>query len=75
MRCDESDPLYQVTFKKEGNFNVYGKRRLGRPRGHWAESTMEIALDKHHNMDFERDKDFFYLAIEGLKAPVPEQWK
>lgn len=26
-------------------------------------------------MDLERDKDFFFIAQEGLKAPVPEQWE
>jgi len=26
-------------------------------------------------MDLEQDKDFFFIAQEGLKAPVPEQWQ
>ena len=26
-------------------------------------------------MDLEKDKDLFYIAKEGLKAPLPEDWK
>lgn len=26
-------------------------------------------------MDLEKDKDLFYIAKEGLKAPLPEPWK
>ena len=26
-------------------------------------------------MDIEKDKEFLYIAREGLKAPVPEPWK
>ena len=26
-------------------------------------------------MDLEKDKDLFYIAKEGLKAPLPENWK
>lgn len=26
-------------------------------------------------MDLEKDKEFLYIAEEGLKAPVPEPWK
>ena len=71
MRCEESEPLYQFTFKRDGNFNVYGKQRVGRPRGHWAEFTMEMAMNKHHNMDFERDDInhhllLFCLAIDRI---------
>jgi len=25
-------------------------------------------------MDLENDKEFLYIAEEGLKAPVPEPW-
>ena len=26
-------------------------------------------------MDLEKDKDLFYIAKEGLKAPLPKDWK
>lgn len=26
-------------------------------------------------MDLEKDKKYFYIAKEGLKAPLPEQWQ
>ena len=26
-------------------------------------------------MDLEKDKEFLYIAQEGLKAPVPEPWE
>jgi hypothetical protein len=26
-------------------------------------------------MDLDHDKEFFWIAREGLKAPLPENWK
>ena len=49
----------------------YGKRRVGRPRGHWAETTMENALNKHNGMQFDSEDTnhhvfVFCLAIDRL---------
>ena len=44
MRCEKTDPLYQVTLTDQGGFNVYMKQRVGRPRGHWAEDVMNKAM-------------------------------
>ena len=43
MRCEEEDPLYQVTFRGE-TFTGYETLRLGRPRGHWAATTIKETL-------------------------------
>ena len=40
----QDDPLFQVTFKEDGRINVYKKRRVGRPRGWWAEDAMDISM-------------------------------
>ena len=71
MRSEETDPLYQATFKPTGEFNTFDKKRVGRPRGHWAESTMGMALEKHGNMEFERDNVnhhvyLFCLALDRI---------
>ena len=34
-----------------------------------------IEYAKWLGMDLEKDKDLFYIAKEGLKAPLPENWK
>jgi centrosomal protein CEP164 len=30
---------------------------------------------KYLGMDMHEDRDLFYIAKEGLKAPLPDQWK
>lgn len=30
---------------------------------------------KYLGMDMSEDRDLFYIAKEGLKAPLPDQWK
>ena len=30
---------------------------------------------KYLGMDMQQDRDLFYIAKEGLKAPLPDQWK
>ena len=55
MRAEEDDPMYQVTFKTSGEYNVYKKRRVGRPRGSWAEESMSMALEELEGMEFDRD--------------------
>ena len=30
---------------------------------------------KYLGMDIKEDRDLFYIAKEGLKAPLPDQWK
>ena len=30
---------------------------------------------KYLGMDMQEDRDLFYIAKEGLKAPLPDQWK
>ena len=54
IRCKESDPMHQVTFKGDG-FNGYDFRRVGRPRGHWAECTITETLNDTEELDYERD--------------------
>ena len=34
-----------------------------------------IEYAKWLGMDLEKDRDLFYIAKEGLKAPLPENWK
>ena len=38
-----------------------------------AEEVEEYA--RYLGMDIEKDKDLFYISKEGLKAPLPEEWK
>jgi hypothetical protein len=47
-------------------------RRLARDR-HCLRQILEYA--KWLGMDVEVDRDLLYIAREGLKAPLPEQWK
>ncbi len=41
------------------------------------EPTEEEILEKAKwlGMDIEKEKDLFWIAREGLKAPLPEDWK
>lgn len=34
-----------------------------------------IEYAKYLGMDLQNDKDLFYIAREGLKAPLPEPWR
>ena len=63
MRCDERDPLYQCTFTNVGTYNVYGLRRVGRPRGHWGESVMNMAMMERQGIEFDRDDVGHYLYL------------
>ena len=42
-------------YTPQGTFNVYERRRVGRPRGHWAEYTMRLALEKLEGEKFDRN--------------------
>ena len=63
MRCEKSDPLYQVTFTEQGGFNVYMKRRVGRPRGHWAEEAMNNAMLQLTGNKFDREDYDHYIFL------------
>ena len=65
LRADHDDPLYQATFKDEGSFNVYAKNRVGRPRGHWAEDTMNKAMQQLANGEFDREDPIHYIYLIG----------
>ena len=72
MRCDLRDPLYQCTFTDFGTYNVYGRRRVGRPRGHCGESAMNMAMLEKQGMEFDRDDagHYLYLFCEAFnRAP------
>ena len=66
---NEEDPLYQSTFTSAGNINVYRKKRVGRPRGWWAEDTMNIAMNWLQGEPFDRDDitHHIYLFTEAIK--------
>ena len=68
IRSEEEDPLFQATFTTEGKYNVYEHRRVGRPRGHWAEEAMAYTLDHLEGVIFERENDSHvtYLFSEAL---------
>ena len=34
-----------------------------------------VEYAKYLGMDLKQDEDLFYVAKEGLKAPLPDQWK
>lgn len=38
-------------------------------------STEILEYAKFLGMDLQKDRDLFYIAKEGLKAPLPEPWK
>ena len=68
MRCEEKDPMYQVTFDKEG-LKKFEDRRVGRPRGHWAETTIAEVIEDEENMTYERGNVdqlllVFIMAVE-----------
>ena len=70
MRCNKEDPMYQVTFADEG-FNGYDYRRVGRPRGHWAETTIKETLQEIEELEYERENTdhmlmAFIYAIERV---------
>ena len=74
MAENEADnPLYQVTFNEEGMINVYRKRRVGRPRGWWAEDAMNSAM-KHLQNEQEFDRDdmthHIYLFSEVIRRII-----
>ena len=54
IRTDEQDPMNQVTFSSEG-FTGYDYRRVGRPRGHWAETTIMETLKETEELEYERE--------------------
>ena len=72
LRCDHNDPLYQATFTDEGSYNVYNKRRVGRPQGFWAESTMGVAMTRLQDVEFERDNPnhYVYLISEAINIII-----
>ena len=62
MRSEEEDPLYQVTFEEYG-FNRYEKRRVGRPRGHWAKTTMNETMCWVEDVEFDHTDEADYLVL------------
>jgi hypothetical protein len=62
IRTEEQDPLHQVTFSSEG-FKGYDFRRVGRPRGHWAETTITETLKETEDLDYERDNIDHLLMV------------
>ena len=61
-------PMYQVTFSEIG-LNGYDYRRVGRPRGRWAETTISETLRDVADVDYERENVdhlimTFIIAIE-----------
>ena len=47
--------MYQVTFKSSGEYQVYKKQRVGRPRRFWAEESMNMAFDELEGTEYDRD--------------------
>ena len=70
MRCDPKDPQYQVTFDvravRESMFKQYEKKRVGRPRGHWAETTMKEIMKEYFDTEFERDNTDHYIMLFSI---------
>ena len=62
IRTDESDPMNQVTFSSEG-YKGYDYKRVGRPRGHWAETTITETLKDLEDIDYERDNMDHMLMV------------
>ena len=62
MRAADTDPLYQVTFEEYG-FNRYEKPRVGRPRGHWAKTTMNETMNWLEGADFDYTDEVGYLVL------------
>ena len=65
----KKDPMYQVTFDNEGQFKKFGDRRVGRPRGHWAETTIAEAIEDVEGVTYERGNNdqlimVFIMAME-----------
>ena len=55
VRCETEDPLYQVTFTRDGQFVGYDYQKVGRPRGHWAEATIAETLADFEGIDYQGD--------------------
>ena len=57
IRADNEDPMRQVTFVRDSiNINYTNKRRVGRPRGKWVESTLKQAWSYENSLE-EYDND------------------
>ena len=57
IRAGNDDPMRQVTFVRDTiNINYTNKRRVGRPRGKWIESTLKQAWS-YENSTEEYDND------------------
>ena len=67
MRCSSDDPVYQVTFKDEGGYKQYAHKRVGRPRGDWAETTMMETTTFLEDANFYRDDiEHLFLFVEAM---------
>ena len=70
MRSNEEDPLYQVTFDNRGNsetyFKQFEKKRVGRPRGHWTETTMGEMMKDYYETEFERENENHYIMLFSI---------
>ena len=55
--------MFQVTFQGDGSFSGYDVLRVGRPRGHWAESTSTETLKEVEGIDYERGDENQLLMI------------
>ncbi len=62
--------MYQVTFDekavKESKFKQYENKRVGRPIGHWAETTMSEMMEEHFEIEFERDNENHYIMLFSI---------
>ena len=63
MRCENSDPLYQVTFKDEGGYKQFDHKRVGRPRGHWAEETMKETMEWMEGAEFDKEDIYHHIFL------------
>ena len=66
MRCDPEDPLYQVTFDEEKELRQFQDKRVGRPRGHWTETTMTEMMETHYDSEFDRDNKDHYIMLFSI---------
>ena len=63
LRCDEHDPLIAVTLDSDYKRLDFDKRRVGRPRNHWTEMTMNSAYHKVYDGTFEMNDDIQRLML------------
>ena len=63
LRCDERDPLIAVTLDSDYKRLMFDKRRVGRPRNHWTEMTMNSAYQKVYDCTFEVNDDTHRLML------------